>query len=452
MTLESVKAQLSYFGQLKSLPRYLYSGFEKRNPKLWVFGSTFGRRFADNPKYFYLYLNQHHKEIRAVWISKEPEIVSYLNEQGLPAYLADSKMGRRVCRKAGVYIYDNYTKDISFEDSRGAMHVNLWHGIPLKKIQMDNRFDLVRHPENLWKRIYWSVRRWSDEKPSDYVLTTSKHLRSLFASAFQTKKVLTSGYPRNDSFCFPDRLTNVLLPSEQKVFDWLRQGKNVKRSVDDEIREEGLAKGKVENNRWKEDSLGLSGLEKSKGEEAETKTRILFYMPTFRTSENLFFERTDLIKLTEFLKENKIFMVIKLHPKSKLQSEFEALASEQILLLGNQEDPYEMLKYADVLMTDYSSIYFDYLLLDRPIVFYNYDFEEYLSESRELYYDYEKLTPGYKAADGAALCQVLSKLDWERHQDGFERKRKRIREYMFDDMKEPASERLYRDICRRIHF
>jgi len=62
-----------------------------------------------------------------------------------------------------------------------------------------------------------------------------------------------------------------------------------------------------------------------------------------------------------------------------------------------EQDINNILKLTDILITDYSSIYFDYLLLDKPIIFAPFDFEDYLVKDRELYYNYDEVTPGPKA-------------------------------------------------------
>ena len=137
--MSSVKLGLSYWMQLFLIPIYFLSFLIPRNPKLWLFGSTFGNRFADNPKYFYLYCNQFHKDrknggIRAVWITKQKEIVKLLRKNGYEVYYRYSLKGIWCCLRGKVYIFDNYSKDISFWLSGGAVKINLWHGIPLKKI------------------------------------------------------------------------------------------------------------------------------------------------------------------------------------------------------------------------------------------------------------------------------------------------------------------------------
>lgn len=417
--LSKLISELRYLSEALLLPIYALSHLFVRDKNLWVFGSTFGNRFADNPRYFFYYLNQmsdeereitgiNKGEIRPVWITKSPAIAKQLCDMGYEAYLSSSKEGISCCLRAGVYLFDNYSKDISFCLSGGAKKINLWHGVPLKKIQMDNRFDKVRHPENFWKRIYWQLRRISDEKPWHYVLTTSEFLRPIFSSAFATKNVLVCGYPRND--CLLGGIRNDLLTGEKKKLDAL-----------------------------------MRRVKKKEG------CRVVFYMPTFRESETKFFDVVNFTELSRYLKESNLCLVIKLHPKSKLQKQFEEKAGNKtgrILLLSNKDDPYEFLKISDALITDYSSVYFDYLVLDRPVIFFDYDRSEYLSKSRELYFDYDGFTPGKKASNWQELREALNGIDREKNRDGFERKRKEIRELAVDIIDEHAGRRLLEAVLK----
>ena len=122
-----------YWGQLLLLPIYWCSFLVPRDRKIWLFGSTFGRRFADNPRYLYLYISQHKKKygIRPIWISHNREIVSFLEKNGYEAYYYHSLRGIWYALRGKVYLYDNYSKDINFWQSGGAVKVNLWHGIPV---------------------------------------------------------------------------------------------------------------------------------------------------------------------------------------------------------------------------------------------------------------------------------------------------------------------------------
>jgi CDP-glycerol glycerophosphotransferase (TagB/SpsB family) len=70
-------------------------------------------------------------------------------------------------------------------------------------------------------------------------------------------------------------------------------------------------------------------------------------------------------------------------------------------------DIYPLLRESAVLITDYSSVYFDYLLLDRPIIFAPFDLQLYTTAERELFYDYDQVTPGPKAKDWPDVLRLL---------------------------------------------
>ncbi len=390
--------KIKYWAQLLLLPLYWLSHLMPRNKKIWVFGSTFGRRFSDNPRYLYLYICQNEKAVRPVWITRRKELADYLTANGCEAYTASSLKGIWYCLRAKYYLYDNYSKDISFWLSGGSVKLNLWHGIPLKKIQRDNRFDKVRHPQNRWQAFKSFPRRLSDEKKSHYVLTTSEFMRPIFESAFGTKHVLTTGYPRIDSFA-GNEIRNLLTPAEKQAADHIR-----------------TVLGQDERN------------------------KMLYYMPTFRDSEEDFFGVVDMKRLQEFLSGNHMVLCTKLHCKSKLRSEFAKLEGGNIINIDADTDPYVYIDRADVLITDYSSVYFDFLFTGKPIVFFRYDLERYLSGSRELYFDYDAYTPGRKAKDQQELEDAL--LRAVSGDDGFLKEREAMKQKMFDIADAHASRRL----------
>ncbi len=406
------------------LPLYWFSFLFPRNKQIWLFGSTFGRRFADNPRYFFLYVSQHSdrtsecvrdsvkngdwredencKNIRPIWISRDKEIVGFLQENGYEAYYNHSLKGVWYCLRGKIYFFDNYSKDISFWLSGGAVKVNMWHGIPLKKIQADNIFDTVRHPKNTWERFKCFPRRLSDEKPSHYVLTTSEFMKPIFSSAFGTKKILTAGYPRIDSFAF-DNIVNIYTEVERQVLERI-------------IHLQKRMKG----------------------------SKIIYYMPTFRDSEIRFFDEINLEKFNGFLQESKLIFCVKLHPKSKLRKQFQEMEGGNIVTIDPDTDPYVFVKMSDVLVTDYSSIYFDYLFTDKPIVFFDYDLETYLNDSREMYFDYEEYTPGSKVVNQKELEEAL--LQIVAGEDVYKKERKKLQEKIYDEIEESVSRFLVKDI------
>lgn len=402
---------IKYWGQLLLLPIYWFSFLFPRKKNIWLFGSTFGRRFADNPRYFYLYCSQHEEELklRPIWISHSHEIVDFLNENGYEAYYYHSFKGIWYSLRGKVYCYDNYSKDISFWLSGGAVKFNMWHGVPLKKIQADNVFDKVRHPENGWEAFKAFPRRLSDEKPSHYVLATSEFMRPIFESAFRTKKVSTAGYPRIDGFASGD-IENIYTDIEQKTVNKIQN----------------LLKENPEN-------------------------RMIYYMPTFRNGETTFFQVMDLEKFNLFLKENHLIFCTKLHPKSKLKEEFQAIEGGNIVDIDADTDPYVFVPMSDVLVTDYSSIYFDYLFADKPIVFFDYDLETYLADSREMYFDYEEYTPGVKVKDQQELEHALIDIIRENN-DQYEAARRQLQTKIFDRTDGNASKALTEEIRKNIGY
>ncbi|SHM79914.1 CDP-glycerol glycerophosphotransferase, TagB/SpsB family [Anaerosporobacter mobilis DSM 15930] len=405
--MKNIINNIKYWSQVFLLPIYGLSFLIPRKKDIWLLGSTFGRRFADNPRYFYLYLNQFQNEnVKAIWISKNKKVINFLNENGYEAYYARNIKGIWYCLRAKVYLYDNYSKDISFWLSGGAIKINMWHGIPLKKIQMDNVHDKVRHPDNVWNKFKYRLRRLSDEKPSDYVLTTSEELRNIFASAFRTNHVLPIGYPRND-IINSNQIENILDFDEKKYLNTI---------------------------------------------ESRSFSKTLLYMPTFRDSEIKFFDKMDMIDLKEYLKLENVLLLIKLHPKSKLEKEFINLECKNICVIESSLDPYVFLPYADVLITDYSSIYFDYLLLNRPLIFFNYDMKEYLSNSREMYFNYNEVTPGKKVSNWLELKQALENIKNESECNKEQGERNLLKKKMFIEEDGLWSEKLYGEICKIIRI
>ena len=78
-----------------------------------------------------------------------------------------------------------------------------------------------------------------------------------------------------------------------------------------------------------------------------------------------------------------------------------------IRVLDNESDMYPLFANVDLLITDYSSIFFDFLLTDKPVLFYPYDKDAYLTQDRSMYDDYDSVTPGHKAYNFEELYSKL---------------------------------------------
>lgn len=398
------RTSFKYWLQVFLIPIYWLSFLSVRDKKVWVLGSTFGRRFADNPKYAYLYLNQYQKEnIRAIWISRNKEAVELLQKHHQEAYYYYSLKGIYFCLHAGVYIFDNYSKDISFWLSGGALKVNLWHGTGTKKINQDNNFDYVRHPKNRWERFRTALRRMSDEKPSHYTLATSKNMAKILLTAFGSDMdhMLVVGHPRND-ILFQGGLKNIYTDLEAEMVKQLKA-----------YRREGK--------------------------------KCIFYAPTFRDSETIFFEILDLEEFNQFLWDHDYIFFSKLHVKSKLKDKFSKLQYSNIKDIPADIDTYTVLEYADMLVVDYSSIYLDYMMLDRPVVVFPFDYQEYIQNSRECYFNYDTFMPEIRVETMEELMVGVQKAFKD---DPCREKRLKRREYHFDNIDGNSSERLYHAIQR----
>lgn len=362
---KKLEERIKYWLQLLLLPVYGLSFLIPRNKKIWLFGSTFGRRFADNPRYFYLYLTEHpEEEIRPIWISHNKGVVSFLKSKAKEAYYYKSLKGIWYSLIGSIYIFDNYSKDINFWTSGGAIKFNLWHGTGNKRANHDNVFDKVRHPKTKWEKFVTFPRRLSDEKPTHYTLATSEPLAVITKSAFASKDmehVVIDGYPRNDAM-LDSNFPNIYSIDEVKNIEQIKKWK---------------ADGKI----------------------------IDFYMPTFRDSEKLFFDVMDLEKFNEFLAEHNIVFLIKLHPKSKLKREFDTINYSNLHSIDAEVDPYSFMNLVDILTSDYSSVYSDFMLLNRPVVAFHYDYKEYAMNTRDCYVPFEEYMPELKAIDMDTLME-----------------------------------------------
>lgn len=391
--------RIKYWSQILLLPVYWFSFLIPRDKNIWVFGCSFGKRFSENPRYLYLYISQRHADqIRPIWISKSKEIVGFLNENHYKAYYYLSWKGIYTCLRSKVYIYDNYSKDINFWLSGGAVKVNLWHGSGNKKTNYDNKFDKVRHPKNFYEKWLTFPRRLSDEKPHHYTLATSDAMREIFMSAFRTdaKHIVMDGYPRNDVLFEDCTINNLMTEAERKLIEVIDEKRN-------------------------------------------QRIKILAYMPTFRDSEVKLLDVIHLDELNDFLNRNKLFLIIKLHPKSKIKDNMTNLDYTNILIADAEIDVYTFLKDIDLLITDYSSVYSDYMLLDRPVIAFHYDWELYQENTRDSYIEHDAYMPEVKVRNMFELEDAVLELLTE---DRCKKDRISSRNRMFCYQDGKASERI----------
>ena len=354
---------IKYLPKLISLlifPIYCLLHLMPRNKKNWIFGSGVGMSFSDNAKYLFLYCSSK-KEINSYWITKNKALAEGLRNDGLKAYYKYSIMGIWLSISSKVYIYDSRTSCINHWTSGGAFKVSLWHGSPLKTIDRDitvknNAFYLGNHTWGL-KRYF--VRMIMPEwfVVADLMIATSEKVKEYFNSAFGCEKIEVTGYPRNDIISNPT-LYAKHLASEHNIIESL------------------------------------------------TTKKIILYAPTFRDT-NRFDRKTPIEweRLNDLLKKNDTTFLIKLHRHDYSMAMKEKCS--HIRVLDNESDMYPLFSKVDLLITDYSSIFFDFLLTDKPVLFYPYDKDDYLTKNRSMYDKYDSVTPGHKAYDFNEFYQKL---------------------------------------------
>ena len=381
-----------------------------RSQRIWAFGSWYGQRFADNPKYFFLHCAERERErVHAVWLSMSSTVVRRIRALGYPAYHRLSPRGLWYALRAGVYIFDCRVMDVSSVASSGAVKVNLWHGVPLKMIERDiaqsnNALAQANHGSPLVRAANKVLRPQLSER-YDYILGTSRATCERFAGAFgvPTSQVINGGYPRTDVLLSREENPRFRMPEEERVI---------------------------------EQCLAYH----SEG------TRVLLYMPTFRDWRNDA-DRVipiDWAALDTLLQQHGGALFCKLHPND--QARLPDLAGlSRVHLIPSSVDPYPILRHTDALMSDYSSIFFDYLLLDRPVVFYPYDLDDYRKYSRALYDDYDTVTPGPKAYDAMGLQLVLTSLlsSYEEQARRHAAERATVRSRFYEHVDDGASARLF---------
>ncbi|MEM5843613.1 MAG: CDP-glycerol glycerophosphotransferase family protein, partial [Candidatus Aenigmatarchaeota archaeon] len=357
-------------------PLYFFSFVFPRNKKIWLFGSQYNS-FLDNSKYFFWYVaDNYSKQIKAVWISGDSKMVKKIRKNGYNCYYKWSLKGLWYCLRGSVYIYSFRSSDINFWTSGGALRINLWHGIPLKTIEFDIKIGKAKKIFNSHSKYFYMMFYPDIYQKHHYILSTSSEISKIFASAFRIsiEKCLEFGYPRCEHLLWDkDKILQFAELKDREIFNFI---KGVLLNYD----------------------------------------KCVIYMPTFREQgENDIAKLLDLNYLNTLFKSKNWLLLIKPHPsiRSKMSQNF-----SNIIFLQPKTDVYMILPFTHLLITDYSSIMFDYLLTGNPIILYQYDLDSYLNSEREFYEMTAKLNVGIRVFSKEELYKqilnILSKSNCEK--------------------------------------
>lgn len=303
-----------------------------------VFESGNGTQYAGNPRAIYEELARRDSGLRTVWSTRSTfrpvDLDTRKVQPRTPRYYWE--LGR-----ARFWVSDQ-NLGLPIRPARGTFYLQSWHGTPLKRMQHDAISHGSRDPGYL-ERVTTQTGYWSA------LLSASPYATERFRSAFRFDgEVLELGYPRND----------VLAGA-------------------------GLAERR-ETTRAR---LGV-----------RAGTRLVLFAPTFRDNAHdgsrfVFRSGLDFARLAEELPDDVVFLVRAHHVTGK-SARVPAELRERILDVTDYEDSQDLLAAADALVTDYSSTMFDFAITGRPLLFFCPDLEEYGTQLRGFYFDFEQQAPG----------------------------------------------------------
>ena len=339
----------------------VFGSIVKKDNNLWLFGGNKGDSYGDNSAYFYEYVNNKSAGIRPVWIANNDYTVRYVRSFGGEAYRVLSWKHIACTLKARVYVTSHFIdSDLRIYDDRKTVFINLWHGMPIKKIVYDAQTS--ENEETVFTRIHRFIRSsllgYKDARAlGDLIPATSDYTKEFLAQAFRSKNVEITGLPRGDI------MYNMI-------------GGGFPYSI-----------------------------------KTNPQQRLILYMPTHRRwgkapTRNIFTNSQFLERLNECCKRNNFIFAVKLHPNEK--DSIGNIRSDYVINITKENiDSQKLLVEADILITDYSSCFIDYALLKRPMIFFAYDLSDYIENDMGLYIDYEKDVPGPIVTNENDLLRII---------------------------------------------
>jgi CDP-glycerol glycerophosphotransferase len=290
----------------------------------------------------------------------------------------------RVVRRTRMrYLYYMAIAKVWVSDSRmpkwlikrdGVTYIQTWHGTPLKKLALDmdvlsmgGSVDVDKYHDN----FVANTRTW------DYLISQNAFSTETFRRCFAfDKQMLEIGYPRNDVL-FRDNNSDAIADLKRQL---------------------GLPQGK----------------------------KIILYAPTWRDDQ---FYQKSIYKFTSEMDYDRMkaelgdeyVMIVKFHYLVKDNIDWSKYG-DFIYEFDQHQDIAQLYLVSDLLITDYSSVMFDYSLLKRPMFFFAYDMENYKTNLRGFYFDFLATAPGPIVETTDALTEAILTYDagaWQDKYDAF---------------------------------
>ena len=355
---------------------------EARKTDLAVFAGRVGGRLMDNAKYLFRHCVLHKQPFTPIFLTHHKAEHETLRAAKLPSMLFPSDESIQLLPRAKVVAADDFwfkTQTPAYHLLSQAKVLQMWHGIPLKLIGFPEIESGVNMTPDKAEHLRFGYSGY------DAALSTSPFItKTSLGKVFQAGEMWETGYPRNDVFFRPPT-KQELLGSDVELYAQARQ--------------------------------------------ASRKGPVFVYTPTFRDHGGLGLtpDVLDLAALDAAMGEMNGLFIMKFHSFTGVHSE---LPFRNIRIMRSTDDVYPLLPLTSALITDYSSIFTDYLVMDKPVLFFPYDLDDYRKKNRELQFDYDWITPGPKCMNQQELLAALA--DVARGGDlGFADKRREIARLAF---------------------
>ena len=322
-----------------------------------VFESGLGLQYADAPRYIFEELLRRYPNREYIWIKNSKiynmptnvKVVERLSWRYY-YYLARSK-----------YWVNNQNFPYYITRRKKGIYLQTWHGTPLKKMLFDIE-EIQGRDEGYIERVEQAKNQWS------YLLSQSSYATEKFRSAFKYDgEILELGYSRNDIL--------VNHKNDEKYINTIKNNINIPKDK-----------------------------------------KVLLYAPTFRDNAKKVGNKFTMplaINFEKFISEipEDYILLLRLHVLVKQSNKIPDTYKNRIFDVSDYSDIQELYLISDALITDYSSVFFDYANLKRPILFYAYDLATYRDKLRGFYLDYEQEVPGPILRTEEELYNAISNID-----------------------------------------
>ena len=368
--------------------RYLkYSKLPIDN-KTIIFESFMARRYADSPRAIYEYMlsDPKYKDYNFLWSfrAQDMEANLWLNDNPRTRVIQfGNEEYYKLCATAGYWVTNSRMVD-SIDIREGQVYVQCWHGTPLKRLGFDIE---VKGDNSQFSKEVLCAHYKVDALKYTYMLSPSRFCTEKFTSAFALKDVgrediiIEEGYPRND---FLKTYTDEDVARVRK--------------------ELGIPAGK----------------------------KVILYAPTWRDNQHdavtggyTFENPVDFDKLRRKFGNE---YVILFRPHYFIANQFDFAKYEGwVHNAANYPEINDLYIISDMLITDYSSVFFDYSILDRPIIFYMYDLKYYQDVVRGFYISLDEL-PGPIVETEPDLIEKIETVNLWSNTNAYDRKYQKFSE------------------------